>query len=279
MTGSYGDGPRDSRPARARADRGHPPLRGSLARRGVDRRPGPLLPRQRRRWHRAARGGAERSASGASCSRRPPRSTVPPASTPIPEDAPLDPINPYGETKRTFEGALRWYGVAYGLRSVALRYFNVAGASERNGEQHDSGDAPDPECPRGGRGRPAADRLRDRLPDPRRDERPRLYPRRGSRRRPSRRARGDRPGRPPDERRRAPREMPTRGPVRRPQPRQRRRVQRPRGHRRGRARRRAGHPDRVRAAPRRRPTGPRGRQSDGPARSSAGRRGAARSTR
>ncbi len=60
-----------------------------------------------------------------------------PAPTPIPEDAPLAPINPYGETKRTFEGALRWYGAAYGLRSVALRYFNVAGASERNGEQHD----------------------------------------------------------------------------------------------------------------------------------------------
>jgi UDP-glucose 4-epimerase len=59
-----------------------------------------------------------------------------PARTPIPEDAPLDPINPYGETKRTFEGALGWYGRAYGLRSVALRYFNVAGASERNGEQH-----------------------------------------------------------------------------------------------------------------------------------------------
>ena len=60
-----------------------------------------------------------------------------PNETPIPEDAPLDPINPYGETKRAFESALRWYGVAYGLRSVALRYFNVAGASERNGEEHD----------------------------------------------------------------------------------------------------------------------------------------------
>ncbi len=60
-----------------------------------------------------------------------------PAATPIPEDAPLAPINPYGETKRTFEAALRWYGAAYGLRSVALRYFNVAGASERNGERHD----------------------------------------------------------------------------------------------------------------------------------------------
>ena len=60
-----------------------------------------------------------------------------PDSTPIPEDAPLRPINPYGETKRTFEGALRFYGQAYGLRSVTLRYFNVAGATERNGELHD----------------------------------------------------------------------------------------------------------------------------------------------
>ena len=60
-----------------------------------------------------------------------------PAVTPITETTPLDPINPYGETKRTFEGALRWYGSAYGLRSIALRYFNVAGASERNGEDHD----------------------------------------------------------------------------------------------------------------------------------------------
>ena len=59
-----------------------------------------------------------------------------PDSTPIPEDAPLRPINPYGETKRTFEGALRWYGAAYGLRSVILRYFNVAGATERLGEVH-----------------------------------------------------------------------------------------------------------------------------------------------
>ncbi|HEY3164054.1 MAG TPA: UDP-glucose 4-epimerase GalE [Candidatus Limnocylindrales bacterium] len=60
-----------------------------------------------------------------------------PETTPIPEDAPLRPINPYGETKRTFEGALRFYGAAYGLRSVSLRYFNVAGATERNGELHD----------------------------------------------------------------------------------------------------------------------------------------------
>ena len=64
---------------------------------------------------------------------------------------PLRPINPYGETKRTFEGALRWYGAAYGLRSVSLRYFNVAGATERARRGPRARDAPDPE--RAGRGR------------------------------------------------------------------------------------------------------------------------------
>ena len=60
-----------------------------------------------------------------------------PDASPIPEDAPLRPINTYGESKRTFEGAMAWYGSAYGLRSVSLRYFNVAGASATNGEDHD----------------------------------------------------------------------------------------------------------------------------------------------
>jgi UDP-glucose-4-epimerase GalE len=60
-----------------------------------------------------------------------------PDATPIPEDATLRPINPYGESKRALEGALVWYGRAYGLRSVTLRYFNVAGATERLGEDHD----------------------------------------------------------------------------------------------------------------------------------------------
>jgi UDP-glucose 4-epimerase len=59
-----------------------------------------------------------------------------PDATPITEDAPLRPINPYGETKRSFEGALDWYAKAYGLRSVSLRYFNVAGATEATGEDH-----------------------------------------------------------------------------------------------------------------------------------------------
>ena len=60
-----------------------------------------------------------------------------PESVPIPETATLAPINPYGESKRTIETAAAWYGSAYGLRSVSLRYFNVAGASPRNGEVHD----------------------------------------------------------------------------------------------------------------------------------------------
>ncbi len=60
-----------------------------------------------------------------------------PEVTPIPEDAALRPINPYGETKRILESALDWYGRAYGMRSVSLRYFNAAGASQANGEDHD----------------------------------------------------------------------------------------------------------------------------------------------
>lgn len=59
-----------------------------------------------------------------------------PRSIPIREDDPADPINPYGATKLAFEGAMRSYA-AYGLRSISLRYFNVAGASARFGERHD----------------------------------------------------------------------------------------------------------------------------------------------
>ena len=60
-----------------------------------------------------------------------------PDQTPIREDLPPQPINTDGETKRTFEAAMAAYGRAYGLRSVSLRYFNVAGATERLGEDHD----------------------------------------------------------------------------------------------------------------------------------------------
>lgn len=60
-----------------------------------------------------------------------------PAKQPIEEDDPTSPSNPYGESKLAFERALGWYGGAYGVRSVALRYFNAAGASTRAGERHD----------------------------------------------------------------------------------------------------------------------------------------------
>jgi UDP-glucose 4-epimerase len=56
---------------------------------------------------------------------------------PIAETAPTQPTNPYGETKLAFERACHWYEKAYGMRYVALRYFNAAGASKRCGERHD----------------------------------------------------------------------------------------------------------------------------------------------
>src|SRR5262245_63333584 len=56
---------------------------------------------------------------------------------PITEETPPSPSNPYGESKLAFERMLRWYDEAYQLRSVSLRYFNAAGASERFGEDHD----------------------------------------------------------------------------------------------------------------------------------------------
>jgi UDP-arabinose 4-epimerase len=51
-----------------------------------------------------------------------------PHTVPIRENAVQCPVNPYGETKLAIERALRWYGEAYGIRSVSLRYFNAAGA-------------------------------------------------------------------------------------------------------------------------------------------------------
>ena len=47
---------------------------------------------------------------------------------PITESTPQRPINPYGRTKLICEGMLQDYSQAYGLRYVALRYFNAAGA-------------------------------------------------------------------------------------------------------------------------------------------------------
>ncbi len=62
-----------------------------------------------------------------------------PESMPITEDAPKDPVNPYGTTKLLLENALASYSRAFGLRYVALRYFNACGADENGecGELHD----------------------------------------------------------------------------------------------------------------------------------------------
>jgi UDP-glucose 4-epimerase len=46
----------------------------------------------------------------------------------VPEDAPTEPVNPYGETKLAGEWLVRDAAVAGILRGVALRYFNVAGS-------------------------------------------------------------------------------------------------------------------------------------------------------
>jgi len=59
-----------------------------------------------------------------------------PLTAPIEENHPKNPINSYGLTKLMFEQVLEWYGKAYGLRHISLRYFNAAGATDRLGEDH-----------------------------------------------------------------------------------------------------------------------------------------------
>lgn len=53
-----------------------------------------------------------------------------PEKLPITEDTPRFPVNPYGASKLGMENALEAYSHAYGLRYVAFRYFNAAGADE-----------------------------------------------------------------------------------------------------------------------------------------------------
>jgi UDP-glucose 4-epimerase len=53
-----------------------------------------------------------------------------PKSLPVKETDPLQPENPYGESKLMVEQMLRWFDASHGLRSVSLRYFNAAGAAE-----------------------------------------------------------------------------------------------------------------------------------------------------
>jgi len=62
-----------------------------------------------------------------------------PVTLPLTEDHPQVPVNAYGESKLAVERALRHFGVAHGLRAIALRYFNAAGADPDGelGEDHD----------------------------------------------------------------------------------------------------------------------------------------------
>jgi len=61
-----------------------------------------------------------------------------PQRIPLTEDHPQNPISPYGQTKLAVEMILKDFDHAYGLRSVALRYFNAAGADPNGaiGEDH-----------------------------------------------------------------------------------------------------------------------------------------------
>jgi len=59
-----------------------------------------------------------------------------PQQIPITEQCPKLPKNPYGWSKLFMERILDAYDAAYGLKFVALRYFNAAGATENRGEDH-----------------------------------------------------------------------------------------------------------------------------------------------
>ncbi|MCI1287702.1 MAG: UDP-glucose 4-epimerase GalE [[Lactobacillus] timonensis] len=61
-----------------------------------------------------------------------------PEHMPIKESDPQVPINPYGESKLAMEKIMKWCDQAYGIKFVALRYFNVAGAKPDGsiGEDH-----------------------------------------------------------------------------------------------------------------------------------------------
>ncbi|MCE5285227.1 MAG: UDP-glucose 4-epimerase GalE [Pelosinus sp.] len=61
-----------------------------------------------------------------------------PEVVPITEEMPTMPTNTYGETKLTMEKIMKWCDAAYGMKYVALRYFNVAGARSTGeiGEDH-----------------------------------------------------------------------------------------------------------------------------------------------
>lgn len=60
-----------------------------------------------------------------------------PDRSPLVEDMPQRPTNPYGESKLMFEKVLGWYQRLKEFQPVFLRYFNAGGASSKYGEDHD----------------------------------------------------------------------------------------------------------------------------------------------
>lgn len=61
-----------------------------------------------------------------------------PYTSPIPEEAPIQPVNPYGESKVMVETMLRWFDQVHHLTNISLRYFNASGADPEGnlGEEH-----------------------------------------------------------------------------------------------------------------------------------------------
>jgi len=60
-----------------------------------------------------------------------------PEAVPIPEEAPTRPLNPYGSSKLAVDWMIHDHCAAHGLGAISLRYFNVAGASGEQGEDHE----------------------------------------------------------------------------------------------------------------------------------------------
>ena len=60
-----------------------------------------------------------------------------PTVSPITEDTPAVPTNPYGQTKLAIDHAIAGESAAHGLGAVSLRYFNVGGSFAGLGERHD----------------------------------------------------------------------------------------------------------------------------------------------
>ena len=194
--GTYTDAEALGQPAPTRTDRGHPPLRRSLAGRRVDRRPGEVLPRQRRRRHRAARGRAHGGVGRVVFSSTAAVYGVPDA-TPIAEDAaaPADqPVRRVQAGVRERAGLVR-PGVRPAQRHPALlqRGRRDRRPSARTTTRRRTSSRPS--CWR----RQGANELTifgDDYPTARRHLHPRLHPRLRPRRRPPSGDRGDRSRRP-----------------------------------------------------------------------------------